>query len=90
MGNHQGIIYYLRKSFRETLMGFMVILILTFLAIKFGNSPISILLNSFKYWLIIIGAIIFISWFLIIFLINYAYGQLDISSKKRKNTKGAC
>jgi len=84
MENHQGIMYYLRKSFRETLMGFIVIAILFFLAIKFGNSPISILLNSFKYWFIIIGGIIFLTWFLIIFLINYAYGQLDINSKKKK------
>lgn len=87
MGNHQGIIYYLKKSFRETLMGFIVIAILVFLAIKFGNSPISILLNSFKYWLIIIGGIIFSTWFLITFLINYAYGQLDINSKKEKIIK---
>ena len=84
MENHQGIMYYLRKSFRETLMGFIVIAILFFLAIKFGNSPISILLNSFKYWLIIIGGIVFLTWFLITFLINYAYGQLDINSKKKK------
>jgi len=84
MQNHQGIIYYLKKSFRETLMGFIVIAILFFLAIKFGNSPISILLNSFKYWFIIIGGIIFFAWFLIILLINYAYGQLDINSKKKK------
>ena len=84
MENHQGIMYYLRKSFRETLMGFIVIVILFFLAIKFGNSPISILLNSFKYWFIIIGGIIFFAWFLIILLINYAYGQLDINSKKKK------
>ena len=59
-----------------------VSLILLYTGIKLDNSIFFKLLSSIENGVLIICSILFFIWYCIIYGVNYAYGEMDIKTKK--------
>ena len=82
MGKRERKKYYRLKSLKEATMIFTIILILFVLVMKFDDSIISILLTNIGFG---VTLPILVICYIVAYAVNYAYGEMDIKTKKDNN-----
>ncbi|MBC5996332.1 hypothetical protein EAI30_10400 [Romboutsia ilealis] len=74
--------YYRLKALKEASMVFSIILILIILVIKFDDSIFSVILSNIGFKATIPILILLFICYIIAYAVNYAYGEMDIKTKK--------
>ena len=74
--------YYRLKALKEASMVFSIILILIILVIKFDDSIFSVILSNIGFKATIPILILLFICYIISYAVNYAYGEMNIKTKK--------